>query len=131
MSSEWTQRRHRKVIEDIRNGFACTCPKCRRGAIYAEKWALDVRDTCPVCGFDLSKNDSADGPAVFLIFLLGALIVPMALIFEYAVHPPLWVHGIVWGLVTLGMTLGLLRPLKAYVITLQYRYRASDWEGDT
>jgi uncharacterized protein (DUF983 family) len=79
-----------------------------------------------VCGLDLTRADSADGPAVFLIFILGALLVPMALIFETAVAPPLWVHGVVWGTAALGITLLALRPLKAWVVRLQYRHRPWD-----
>ncbi len=79
-----------------------------------------------MCGLDLTRADSADGPAVFLIFVLGALLVPLALLFEVLVAPPLWVHAVLWGAAALGITLLALRPLKAWVICLQYRHRPWD-----
>lgn len=86
-----------------------------------------MRRTCPDCGLDLTQADSADGPAVFLIFVLGASLVPLALIFETVFAPPLWVHAVLWGAVALGFTIGSLRPLKAFVVALQYKHRP--WDG--
>lgn len=108
--------------------LAQKCPRCGQGDLYKPGLTLTVQDKCPDCGLALAKNDSADGPAVFLIFLLGALLVPAALLLEVVAAPPLWVHGVLWTIVALSLTLGLLRPLKAYVIALQYKHRASDWK---
>lgn len=108
-------------------GLRCKCPRCLQGDLYETRWSLAVRPACPVCGLDLTRADSADGPAVFLIFVLGALLVPLALIFETAFEPPLWVHAVVWGIAALGITVGSLRPLKSWVIGLQYKHRP--WGG--
>jgi uncharacterized protein (DUF983 family) len=107
--------------------MACKCPRCAVSDLYKPGSFMDVQDVCPNCGLNLAKNDSADGPAVFLIFILGFLLVPLALMFEAFIHPPLWVHAVLWTIVALGLTLGSLRPLKAYVIALQYRHRPGDW----
>jgi uncharacterized protein (DUF983 family) len=107
--------------------LGCKCPRCGVGGIYKPGAYLDVVEACPVCGLPLARNDSADGPAVFLIFVLGVLLVPAALLFEHLVHPPLWVHAVVWTIVALGLTLGSLRPLKAFVIGIQYRTRPDGW----
>ncbi|HRC27206.1 MAG TPA: DUF983 domain-containing protein [Alphaproteobacteria bacterium] len=106
--------------------FCCKCPRCQKGDLYGSPFTLSVRPACPVCGLDLTRADSADGPAVFLIFVLGALLVPLALLFEVLVAPPLWVHAVLWGAAALGITLLALRPLKAWVICLQYRHRPWD-----
>ncbi|MCB1651181.1 MAG: DUF983 domain-containing protein [Alphaproteobacteria bacterium] len=108
--------------------LACKCPRCREGDLYKPGFTLDLRDVCPACGLDYSKGDAADGPAVFLIFVLGFLLVPLALWLEFSVHPPLWVHAALWGALALGLTLGLLRPLKAYILALQFKHRARDFE---
>lgn len=109
-------------------GWRCKCPKCGEGDLYKPGLTLTLRDVCAVCGLDLGRNDSADGPAVFLIFILGFLLVPMALIFDAKIHPPLWVHAALWGSIALGITIGALRPLKAYIIALQFKHRRTDWE---
>ncbi len=112
----------------LRLGLACKCPRCGEGDLYLSRYSLTLRDKCAKCGLDLSKNDSADGPAVFLIFILGFALVPAALALDAWLEPPLWAHAILWTAIALGLTLGALRPLKAYIIALQYKHRASDWE---
>lgn len=105
-------------------GLGCRCPRCGRGKLF--QGYLTVRERCEVCGLDLRKADSGDGPAVFIIFILGFLVVPIALWVEAAFEPPMWVHMVIWPVVILGLALGLLRPMKATMIALQFRHRASD-----
>ncbi len=105
-------------------GLSCSCPQCGRGRLFAG--FLTVAERCGVCGADLRQADSGDGPAVFVIFVLGALVVPLALWVENAFAPPDWLHALLWPLVILGATLALLRPFKATLIALQYRHKASD-----
>lgn len=114
----------------LHSALSCTCPQCGQGPLYKQGlFNLVLNDKCNICGLDLAKNDSADGPAVFLIFLLGAMLVPLALIVDAAFSPPLWVHAVLWGAVALSITIGLLKPLKSFVIALQFHHRPTDWES--
>ena len=115
-------------LETIKLGLDGRCPRCKTGSIYKSRFSLDLLDKCQNCGLDLSKNDSADGPAVFLIFILGFALVPLALLVDIWFAPPLWVHVVLWGVIGLGLILGSLRPIKAYIIALQYKYRPGDLE---
>jgi len=108
----------------FKTGLACRCPRCGRGKLF--KGFLTLRDHCPECGLDFSKADSGDGPAVFVILLLGALIVFLALMVEIRYEPPLWLHAIIWPPLILGGAIAMLRPMKATMIALQYRHKASD-----
>lgn len=108
--------------------LSCKCPRCGEGALYPPGFNLTLKQSCDRCGLALADNDSADGPAVFLIFLLGFLLVPLALAVEEVFAPPLWFHAVFWGAISIILTLGMLRPLKAYVIALQYRHRPGDWK---
>lgn len=114
----------------LKTALACKCPKCGQGDLYRSRYSLSLNDRCAVCGFPAARNDSADGPAVFLIFILGFILVPLALLFDALVSPPLWVHAVLWGGLALGLTLGSLKPLKAYIIALQCKHRPSDWRED-
>jgi uncharacterized protein (DUF983 family) len=105
-------------------GLGCRCPRCGRGRLF--QGYLTVRERCEACGLDLKKADSGDGPAVFIIFILGFLVVPLALWVEAAYEPPMWLHMTLWPIAILGIALGLLRPMKALMIALQFRHRASD-----
>lgn len=96
--------------------------------LYASTFDLQVKESCDHCGLNLSQNDSADGPAVFLIFILGFSLLPLALIVDHYMSPPLWVHAILWSVVTLGLTVGSLKPIKSYIIYLQFKHRPNDWK---
>jgi len=103
-----------------RAALLCRCPRCGEGRIFTR--LLSVRPTCPVCGLDLSAEDAGDGPAVFLIFFLGAVAVGIAAWMEIAFEPPIWVHLAVLTPLILGGAILLLRPMKAAMIALQYRH---------
>ncbi|HEX6979539.1 MAG TPA: DUF983 domain-containing protein [Alphaproteobacteria bacterium] len=111
----------------IRAGLLCRCPNCGVGPLYAG--LLDVRARCSHCGLDLKAHDSGDGPAVFVIFILGFLVVALALLTEAWFEPPLWVHMVIWPVVILGGALAMLRPLKAILIALQYRHRRDTFDA--
>lgn len=79
-----------------------------------------------MCDFDLRKADPGDGPAVFIIFFLGALVMILAIIVEFWLTPPLWLHAIIWGIFILAGAIALLRPSKALLVALQFKNKASD-----
>ena len=110
-----------------KTGLLCRCPRCGEGRLY--RGLLTVADRCDVCGFDLSAQDSGDGPAVFVILILGAVVVALALLTESAFAPPLWVHAVLWPPLILGLALVMLRVLKSLLISLQYRHKAAGF-GD-
>ena len=100
------------------------CPRCGKGAVFSG--LLTVRPSCPVCGLDLSAHDAGDGPAVAVIFVLGTLIMGLAFWVEFTFSPPLWVHAVLWPVVTVPLAIAMMRPLKAGLIALQYRYRRNE-----
>jgi uncharacterized protein (DUF983 family) len=87
---------------------------------------LTVMPQCEACGFDLRKADSGDGPAVFIILIVGCIVGFSALLTEIAFHPPVWLHLILWLPLTLILCLGLLRPFKGVMIALQFHNKASE-----
>jgi len=105
-------------------GLRCRCPRCGEGALF--QGVLAVRERCEVCGLDLRAQDAGDGPAVFVIFILGFIVVGLAAVVELKYEPPLWLHIVLWAPLTIGGALALLRPLKATLIALQFQHRARD-----
>ena len=100
--------------------FACRCPRCGRGRLFAG--LLTVRPVCLACGLDFSAEDAGDGPAVFVILLLGFVVVGLAAVVEIKFSPPIWVHLALWTpLIVIG-AIAMLRPLKSGLIALQYRH---------
>jgi uncharacterized protein (DUF983 family) len=101
-------------------GLRCRCPRCGQGKVFVG--ILTVRAQCESCGLDLRTHDTGDGPAAFLILILGAIDVIGAIWVETAFSPPFWVHIAIWPVVTLIGTIALLRPMKATMLALQYRH---------
>ncbi len=104
--------------------LGCLCPRCGKGRLF--EGFLSLHDRCAVCGLDYAKADTGDGPAVFIIFIVGAIVVLFAVLTEIWATPPYWVHAVLWPPLILGLSLGLLRPAKALMIALQYRHQASE-----
>ena len=88
---------------------------------------LKVAERCPVCGLELGRHDSGDGPAVFVIFILGALVVALALVTDALFHPPLWLHAVLWSALTVAGALAMLPPFKAVLVALHFRHLAEDF----
>lgn len=113
------------AVSPYRTGLLCRCPRCGEGSLYRELLAVAPR--CAHCDFDLSAQDSGDGPAVFVILILGAVVVALALITESAFAPSLWLHAVLWPPIILAGAIGLLRILKSLLISLQYHHRAASF----
>jgi uncharacterized protein (DUF983 family) len=103
-------------------GLKARCPRCGAGALFRKGLAL--REKCDRCGLSYAFADSGDGPAVFAIFILGFLILGGALLVEFKLNPPVWVHVVLWGIATPLLAFFLLRVLKATLIALQYKHKA-------
>lgn len=105
------------------------CPNCGQGPLYSG--FLEVTPVCGGCGYRLADADSGDGPAIFVIMIVGFMVVFAALFSEIAYHPPVWFHLVVWLPLGVILCLGLLRPMKGLMIAAQVRNRAAQHErGD-
>ena len=112
------------VYGAIRAGLACRCPRCGKGKLFTG--FLTPLPRCDACGLDYGFADSGDGPAVFIMFFAGIVVVGAALVTEAVYHPPYWVHAALWLPLILIVTLGPLRPMKGLMISLQYFHKAAE-----
>jgi uncharacterized protein (DUF983 family) len=115
-------------VNPILAGIACRCPNCGRDPLFSGY--LKVRDRCDACGFDLRRADSGDGPAVFIILIVGAVACAGALVSEVALKWPIWALLLVWPAVGVIFSLALLRPFKGVMVALQFHNRASEARHD-
>ena len=86
---------------------------------------MSFADKCRACELDLSSFNVGDGPAAFLIFVVGAIIVVSALVVDGAFSPPWWVH-LVWIPLAAAVTIGGLRNSKAWLLAQEYKHRARE-----
>jgi uncharacterized protein (DUF983 family) len=109
----------------LASGLRCRCPACGEGRLF--QGFLTVRPSCPVCGVDLSAQDSGDGPVAFIILIAGGIVVALALLTEVRYGPPVWLHLLLWLPLTMVLVLALMRPFKALLIALQHKHLRDDF----
>ncbi|RWO19054.1 MAG: DUF983 domain-containing protein [Mesorhizobium sp.] len=116
------------AIDPISAGLHGRCPRCGEGRLFSG--FLTVGERCANCGLDYSYADAGDGPAVFVILIIGFIVVGLALWMEVTLSPPLWLHFLLWIPLTLALCLGALRLIKGVLLTLQYRNKAAEGRLD-
>jgi uncharacterized protein (DUF983 family) len=107
-----------KEVSPILAGLKGRCPRCGKGALFDGFISLD--QSCSSCDLDYDFADSGDGPAVFIMLIVGFLVVGLAIYTEINYRPDYWVHAVLWLPSILILSAGLLRPLKGILICLQY-----------
>lgn len=115
-------------VDPIRAGLKGRCPRCGEGRLF--DGFLAVAPRCGVCGLDNGFADSGDGPAAFVILIIGFVVVGLALWMEVTLNPPLWVHFMLWIPLVVLLSLVALRLIKGMLITLQYSNRAAEGRLD-
>ena len=105
-------------------GLRGRCPRCGEGPLF--KGFLTIRPECEVCHLDFTFIDSGDGPAFFVMSIVGIVIVALAMWVEFAFEPPIWMHMLLWLPLTFILSLALVRPAKGLMIALQYGNKAAE-----
>ncbi len=109
-------------------GLRGRCPRCGEGKLFAGY--LQVAPRCERCGLDLAFADSGDGPAVFIMMIVGFIAVGSTLWLESHYAPPVWVYLAVELPLVAGLVLGLLRPAKGLLIAAQFHNKAEQGRLD-
>jgi uncharacterized protein (DUF983 family) len=104
-------------------GAAGRCPACGRGPLF--NGFISITPRCAACGHDLAASDSGDGPAVFVIIVVGFIAVFGAMFTEIAFRPPVWVPLAVWVPIAGTLCFALLRPIKGLMIAAHVHNRAA------
>ena len=110
--------------QPVPTGLRGRCPRCGEGRLFDGFLKLPPR--CSACGLDFGFADSADGPAVFAILIVGFIVAGAALMIEVAYSPPIWLHFVLWLPLALVLCLGAMRLLKGVLIALQFHHNAEE-----
>jgi len=103
--------------------FKGLCPRCGAKTLFAG--AARFAPACARCGLDFASFDVGDGPAAFLILIVGAIVAVAAILVDLAYSPRWWVH-IVWLPLMVALTLGGLRIGKAALMYQIFHHRAGE-----
>jgi uncharacterized protein (DUF983 family) len=99
------------------------CPRCGQAPLF-HGW-VKFAPRCRRCGLDFDSFNVGDGPAAFLILIVGAILTVAAVVVDQIASPAWWVH-LVWIPVGLALTVGGLRLGKAWLIAQEYVHRARE-----
>ena len=99
------------------------CPRCGAGPLF-DGWA-SFAPKCRACGLDFVQFNVGDGPAAFLILIVGAVIATSAILVDLSYSPPWWVH-LTWLPIGIAMTIFGLRIGKALLLGQEYRHEARE-----
>jgi uncharacterized protein (DUF983 family) len=100
------------------------CPRCGASGLFAG--VIGFAPKCRNCALDYRQFNVGDGPAAFLIMIVGAIITIAAITIELKFGPPFWLHILLWMPITAVLVVGLLRIAKAALLVLEYRNRARE-----
>jgi uncharacterized protein (DUF983 family) len=110
-------------VSSLRAALAGHCPRCGAHTLFAG-W-VRFAPKCRSCALDFDGFNVGDGPAAFLIFIVGTIVVVSALVVDGMFSPPWWVH-LVWIPVTTALTVGGLRLSKAWLLAQEHKHRARE-----
>ena len=99
------------------------CPRCGAKTLFAGP--LRIAPECRACRLDFAQFNVGDGPAAFLILIVGAVLTVAAITVDLAVRPSFWVHFI-WLPIGAALTVGGLRLGKAFLLAQEYRHQARE-----
>ncbi len=128
MNSENLLQEPRQRGQAMWRGARGKCPAC--GEKHLFRAYLKVSDDCPSCGLNLSGHQADDAPPYFTIFIVGHIIVPVALLVEKLYSPPLYVHALVFSLLAILASLISLPIVKGAVVGLQWALRLHGFGND-
>lgn len=100
------------------------CPRCGSRTMFAG--LVNFAAKCGACGLDYSRFNVGDGPAAFLTLAIGTVLAVAAIVFDQAVHPPFWVHALLWVPLTAIMVVCGLRVAKGALLVVEYRRDARE-----
>jgi len=112
----------------IEKGLRGSCPNCGEGRLF--EGFLKFARSCEACGQNFEGEDTGDGPAVFVIMIVGIFIVPLALVFQFALNAPAWLVLVIWGPIVILACLFLLRLLRGVMFNLQFKHKAREVRSD-
>jgi uncharacterized protein (DUF983 family) len=114
---------HFPPVDPLKVGIKGCCPRCGEGRLF--DGLLSVKPHCAACGLDYSFADAGDGPAVFVILIVGFIVIGLVLWLQVNYGPPIWVHILLFGPLTIILSLLSLRWCKGILIALQFRNNAA------
>ena len=103
----------------IKRGLKRKCPNCGEGRAFLGY--LTVRERCDACGEALGHIRADDFQPYLTIFVVGHIVVPLALMAEQSYSWSAGLHMSVWLPLSLLLTLLVLPVMKGAAVGVMWR----------
>ncbi len=103
-------------------GLTLRCPECGKGPVF--QGYLRLCDKCRVCGADYARADAGDGPAVFVMLLVGAIVAPLLIILQVGLDMSDTMAIAIAMVTAVVLCLAFLPPFKSLLFALQWKHKA-------
>ena len=87
---------------------------------------IALKKQCPACGLDYAMFDAGDGPMVFGILIVGAIVCGLALWVEFTLSAAALGPCRAVAAADLLLTAIFLRLSKSALLVLQYKHKAGE-----
>ena len=108
----------------LKYGLRCRCPQCGKGRLF--NGFLTLAPHCEVCDLDFSFADPADGPAFFIMIIMGIPAAAFGVWIELTWEPSMWVHLLTSLPFLLLICIPPIRPAKGMLVASQYFHKAEE-----
>ena len=108
----------------FKHGLMCRCPRCGKGRLF--DGFLKLAPRCEACGLDYSFADPADGPAFFIMIIMGIPAAGFGVWVEIMWQPSVCVHLLTSGPFLLLTCIPPIRIAKGMLVASQYFHKAEE-----
>lgn len=108
----------------FKHGLMCRCPRCGKGRLF--NGFLTLAPRCEACGLDYAFADPADGPAFFVMIIMGIPAAAFGVWVEVTWEPSFWVHVLTSLPFMLLTCIPPIRPAKGMLVASQYFHKAEE-----
>ncbi|MBX3430163.1 MAG: DUF983 domain-containing protein [Hyphomonadaceae bacterium] len=105
-------------------GLTLRCPECGKAGVFSAY--LRLREACPACGADFKGADAGDGPAVFVVLIVGAIVAPLLIILQVGLDLPDTLALGITIVTAIVLCIAFLPPFKATLFALQWKHKARE-----
>lgn len=122
------RRPERQVTKAMWRGLRGRCPHCGEGRLFRS--FLKTVDACDICGEEMGHHRADDLPAYLVVFIVGHVVVGAFMGAEMMFSLSTWQHLAIWAPLTVIAAVGLLQPVKAAIVGLQWALYMHGFGGE-
>lgn len=112
------RRKRGPILRCMARGLMLRCPKCGEGRVLRR--FLEPNPACACCGENYSHIRTDDFAPWLGIFVIGHLLVPLAILVETWFHPSVPMHAAIWAVVGMEMVFFFLPRAKGMALGLMW-----------